>query len=140
MTFTSAEIEYAARIARQVLDSGAASGNEQEKPMNIGAKSCPACGAVEGGLPLPERNSKPLQRQEGGQHYRGYPIQPVEYIVANGIGFLAGNVIKYVTRYKDKGGAADIRKAIHYLELILEFEYPNVVNSASNQQEQQCRK
>lgn len=73
-----------------------------------------------------------LGKQEGGQHYRGYKIQPVEYIVANGIGFLAGNVIKYVTRYKDKGGAADIRKAIHYLELILEFEYPNVVNSAND--------
>jgi hypothetical protein len=65
-----------------------------------------------------------LRRQEGGSHYRGYAIQPVEYIVANNIGFLAGNVIKYATRYKDKNGAEDIRKAIHYLELILEFEYP----------------
>lgn len=69
-----------------------------------------------------------LRRQEGGTHYRDYPIQPVEYIVADGIGFLAGNVIKYATRYRDKNGAEDIRKAIHYLELILEFEYPgNVV-------------
>jgi hypothetical protein len=75
-----------------------------------------------------------LKNQEGGSHYRGYAIQPVEYIVANGVGFLAGNVIKYVTRYKDKGGAEDIRKAIHYLNLILEFEYPNVVNSAGNQE------
>jgi Protein of unknwon function (DUF3310) len=65
-----------------------------------------------------------LDTQEGGDHYRRYPIQPVEYTVKNGLGFLAGNVIKYVTRYKDKGGAEDIRKAIHYLNLILEFEYP----------------
>jgi hypothetical protein len=64
-----------------------------------------------------------LDVQPGGDHYRKYPIQPIEYIVANNIGFLPGNVIKYVTRYKDKNGAEDIRKAIHYLEMILEFEY-----------------
>ena len=73
-----------------------------------------------------ERASK---RQEGGSHYRNYSIQPIEYIVANDLGFLAGNVVKYVTRYKDKNGAEDIRKAIHYLELILEFEYSTKVDS-----------
>ncbi len=67
---------------------------------------------------------KATDKQEGGRHYRDYAIQPIEYIVANRIGFLAGNVIKYATRYRAKGGAEDIRKAIHYLELILEFEYP----------------
>lgn len=65
-----------------------------------------------------------LRKQEGGNHYRKYDIQPIEYIIANDIGFLAGNVIKYATRYRDKNGAEDIRKAIHYLNLILEFEYP----------------
>jgi hypothetical protein len=68
-----------------------------------------------------------LNKQEGGTHYKKYKIQPVEYTVANGLGFLAGSVIKYVTRYKDKGGAEDIRKAMHYLELILEFEYPATI-------------
>lgn len=74
-------------------------------------------------------------RQEGGSHYRNYQIQPIEYITANGIGFLAGNVIKYATRYKDKNGPEDIRKAIHYLELILEFEYsePPVINSETSE-------
>lgn len=76
-----------------------------------------------------ERNA--LSRQEGGAHYREYSIQPVEYIVANDLGFLAGNVVKYVTRYRDKNGAEDIRKAIHYLELILEFEYPVAPQAAS---------
>lgn len=66
-----------------------------------------------------------LDSQVGGDHYRQFKIQPVEYIIANGIGFLAGNVIKYATRYSYKGGAEDIRKIIHYCELILEFEYPN---------------
>lgn len=68
----------------------------------------------------------PLHRQPGGTHYRKYAIQPVEYTVKNGLSFLAGNVVKYVTRYKDKGGEEDIRKAMHYLELILEFEFPKV--------------
>lgn len=64
-----------------------------------------------------------LEHQVGGDHYRKHNIQPVEYIIANGIGFLPGNIIKYATRYKDKGGAQDIRKLIQYAELILEFEY-----------------
>lgn len=68
--------------------------------------------------PLP-----PSKEQIAGTHYVKYDIQPVEYIVANGLSFLAGNVIKYTTRYKDKNGAEDIRKAIHYLNMILEFEY-----------------
>jgi hypothetical protein len=66
-----------------------------------------------------------LDKQAGGSsHYTKYKIQPVEYTIANNLSFLAGNVVKYVTRYKDKGGAEDIRKAMHYLELILQFEYP----------------
>ena len=65
-----------------------------------------------------------LRQQEGGDHYRKYAIQPVEYSIANKLSFCAGNVVKYVTRYRDKNGAEDIRKAIHYLNLILEFEYP----------------
>jgi hypothetical protein len=69
------------------------------------------------------------EEQVGGNHYRKHKIQPIQYIVANKIGFLAGNVVKYVTRYKDKGGAEDIRKAMHYLELILEFEYPTTVKA-----------
>ena len=72
------------------------------------------------------------ERQVGGSHYRNYAIQPIEYIVANGLSFLAGNVVKYVTRYKDKNGLEDINKAIHYLELIKEFEYPAKYGVSSN--------
>lgn len=61
--------------------------------------------------------------QVAGDHYRKLKIQPVEYIIANDIGFLAGNIIKYASRYKAKGGAEDIKKIMHYCELILEFEY-----------------
>lgn len=72
------------------------------------------------------------ERQVGGSHYRNYAIQPIEYIVANDLSFLAGNVVKYVTRYKDKNGLEDINKAIHYLELIKEFEYPAKDGVSSN--------
>jgi hypothetical protein len=67
--------------------------------------------------------SSALDKQESGNHYKDKGIQPIVYIHANNLGFCAGNVVKYVTRYKTKGGAADIRKAIHYLELLLELEY-----------------
>jgi len=63
-----------------------------------------------------------LTKQEGGGHYL-LPIQPVEYITKNNIPFLEGNVIKYVTRHKKKNGIEDIKKAIHYCELILELQY-----------------
>lgn len=55
-------------------------------------------------------------------HY-DLPIQPVDYIVKNNLGFLEGNVIKYVTRHHDKGREQDIKKAIHYLTLLLDTEY-----------------
>ena len=64
-----------------------------------------------------------LDYQAGGNHYNLMQIQPVEYIVKNNLGYLAGNVIKYISRHRNKGGADDIRKAIHYCELILQMEY-----------------
>lgn len=64
----------------------------------------------------------PLATQVGGDHYRHLPIQPVQYIHANGIGYMEGNVIKYVTRWKAKNGLADLRKAKHYIELLIELE------------------
>lgn len=67
---------------------------------------------------------KVLEKQEGGTHYKDMVIEPAEYIHKNKIGFLAGNAIKYISRYKNKNGKEDIKKAIHYLEMILEMEYP----------------
>lgn len=64
-----------------------------------------------------------LTIQQGGDHYRTLKIQPIEYIHANNLGFMEGNVVKYVTRHQAKNGAADIRKIIHYCELILELQY-----------------
>ena len=64
-----------------------------------------------------------LDTQEGGSHYKSLAIQPVEYITKNSIPYLEGNVIKYVTRHADKNGIEDIKKAIHYLQLIAELRY-----------------
>ena len=69
---------------------------------------------------------KALDTQVGGGHYKDLAIQPVEYNHANGLGYLEGNVVKYVTRHRSKNGAQDIRKAIHYLELILQLEYADI--------------
>jgi hypothetical protein len=63
-----------------------------------------------------------LQQQEGGDHYKKLPVQPVEYIYLNGIPFIEGSVIKYVTRWRGKGGIADLRKARHFLDTLIQFE------------------
>ena len=60
--------------------------------------------------------------QVGGSHYKDMKIQPVEYIVANDLGYCEGNVVKYVSRWKSKGGVDDLRKARHYIDLLIEGE------------------
>lgn len=63
-----------------------------------------------------------LKVQVAGSHYKKLAIQPVEYIHANGIGYFEGNVIKYVSRWRSKGGVADLEKARHYIDLLIELE------------------
>lgn len=62
-----------------------------------------------------------LDVQVGGDHYKT-AIQPVQYIHANDIGFCEGNVIKYVSRWKKKNGIADLQKAMHYIQLLIQLE------------------
>lgn len=64
----------------------------------------------------------PLAVQVGGDHYRRLAIQPVEFIHANGIPFIEGNCIKYLCRWRDKGGVADLEKVKHYVDLLIELE------------------
>ena len=64
-----------------------------------------------------------LKEQVGGNHYSKLAIQPVEYINANGLSYLAGNVVKYISRYKHKGKPLqDLQKAKHYVEMLIELE------------------
>lgn len=65
--------------------------------------------------------TKATKTQIGGTHYLKYKIQPVEFFIANNVGFVEGNIIKYVLRYKDKGGVKDLEKARHYLDLLIEL-------------------
>jgi len=64
-----------------------------------------------------------IQKQVAGDHYRNMAIQPVQFITANHIPYIEGNVIKYVCRHRSKGGAQDLLKCVHYIEMLLENEY-----------------
>ena len=63
---------------------------------------------------------KSFKKQVGGNHYKNYKIQPVEFIIKNNIGFVEGNIIKYILRFKEKGGVQDLLKAKHYIELLID--------------------
>ena len=60
--------------------------------------------------------------QVGGDHYAKLPIQPFQYSMQNGLDPLQHTIIKYVTRFRDKGGIADLEKAKHCIDLLIEFE------------------
>ena len=60
--------------------------------------------------------------QVAGNHYKDKAIQPWDYIVANNLGYLEGNIIKYVSRWRDKGGVDDLLKARHYLDKLIEVQ------------------
>jgi hypothetical protein len=62
--------------------------------------------------------------QVGGSHYKNKAIQPWDFIAANNLGYLEGNIVKYVSRWQDKDGAADLYKALHYLEKLIEIHCP----------------
>ena len=66
--------------------------------------------------------------QVGGSHYKDMAIQPIDYIVKNGLSYLDGNVIKYISRHRAKNGAEDIHKAIDYCKRLLKAEYAENTN------------
>lgn len=62
------------------------------------------------------------ETQVAGTHYKSKAIQPWDYISANKLGYFEGNIVKYVSRWRDKGGIEDLRKARHYLDKLIEVE------------------
>ena len=81
-------------------------------------------------IPAPENieemdKEKASETQIGGNHYSNMVIQPIEFIHKNNLSFIQGNIIKYVCRYKSKGGIEDLNKAKHYIDLLIEFEEKN---------------
>ena len=67
-------------------------------------------------------NEKALNKQIGGDHYKQMAIQPAEYIHKNNLGFLEGTAIAYISRWRNKNGIEDLKKAIHTIELLIELE------------------
>jgi hypothetical protein len=74
-----------------------------------------------------------LDKQIGGDHYKKMKIQTTEFCMANNLDHCQSNVVKYVCRHADKNGEDDLRKAIHYLEMLIEFKYP--VNTTKSVEE-----
>lgn len=66
---------------------------------------------------------KASDTQVGGGHYSSLAIQPSEFIHRNGIGWCEGNAIKYLVRHRKKNGREDLEKALHYIQLLIEWEY-----------------
>ena len=64
-----------------------------------------------------------LTRQVGGDHYKQMAIEPIEFIMANSLGYCEGNIVKYICRHASKGGVEDIDKVIHYCQLLKELKY-----------------
>ena len=69
----------------------------------------------------------PLKTQEGGDYYKGFDIQPAEFIYQNKIGYLEGCAIKYLCRHQLKGGVEDLLKAKHYIDIIISLQYKNQI-------------
>jgi hypothetical protein len=72
-----------------------------------------------------EAPTRAKDTQVGGSHYKDFAIQPIDFVIGNKLGFCEGNIIKYVCRHKKKGGLEDLLKARHYLDLLIEGEYPD---------------
>ena len=68
--------------------------------------------------------SKVWDKQHGGSHYQKYAIQPSKFVVENKLLYPEGCAIKYIIRHRDKGKKQDLLKAIHFIEMIMERDYP----------------
>jgi hypothetical protein len=73
--------------------------------------------------------SRPSDKQVGGRHYKEFAIQPAEFCYKNNIPYLEATAIKYLCRWRNKGGLEDLDKAIHFIELLKEFESANTIGT-----------
>tara|TARA_R100001230_G_C5529427_1_gene63881 strand:- start:257 stop:547 length:291 start_codon:yes stop_codon:yes gene_type:complete len=64
------------------------------------------------------------KKQIGGSHYKNMKIQPSKFINDNKLLFAEGNAIKYICRHAAKNGKEDLEKAKHYIDMIIERDYP----------------
>ncbi len=72
---------------------------------------------------IPDKPSSLQDTQHGGSHYKGMAIEPAEYCHRNKLQFCESEAIKYLSRFRAKNGVEDVKKAMHYCAMILEFDY-----------------
>jgi len=75
------------------------------------------------------------ENQIGGYHYKTKKIQPWDFIAANNLGYFEGNIIKYVSRWKEKNGIEDLRKARHYLDKLIELQSIEKMQNSQDDEE-----
>jgi hypothetical protein len=68
------------------------------------------------------KNMSAKDIQVGGSHYADKAIQPIDYIMQNNLNFCEGSIVKYITRWREKGGVEDLRKVKHYCDFLIEAE------------------
>lgn len=96
----------------------------KEKAINA---ACSYCYPVDIKTGLDFKN--PLDIQVGGGHYKDFKIQPIEFCHHNKLGPCETSIVKYICRHKEKAGRKDLEKARHYIDLLLELEYKEVISS-----------
>jgi hypothetical protein len=64
-----------------------------------------------------------LDHQTGGDHYKGGAIEPIQFAIAHKMPAADFSVFKHIFRHRQKLGAEDVKKAIHYGQIILQEEY-----------------
>lgn len=73
-----------------------------------------------------------FDKQVGGDYYRSFAISPFEFVERNNLSFGVGNVIKYICRWREKNGIEDLKKARHYIDLLIELEERGFIDRQEN--------
>ena len=107
-----------------IADLGLASSRLVRDPMAPYEGAMSARTSTDSHQSKPSNMSEANKTQVAGSHYKQKSIQPWDYIAANELGYFEGNIVKYVSRWRDKGGVDDLRKAQHYLQKLIEMQVP----------------
>ena len=73
-------------------------------------------------MQVPSKYSPKKKSTVEPNHYKKFKMEPFDFIHKNNLGFAEGNVIKYICRWREKNGVEDLKKAIRYIELLIEGE------------------
>lgn len=71
---------------------------------------------------MTQKTPSAMDTQVGGDHYKKLKVQPMQYSMENGLDACQHTIVRYVTRFRDKGGIEDLLKARHTIDMLIEFE------------------